>query len=199
MQIATWCIQEASKHLPAVIAWVRAGAPHVLCFPVLGPSAEPFPFEAFYEEGYFTKIHGTATSPGPVLLALEPLTQVRRDVVSDGTRWLEARVAGIHVVATEAFGAPVLHAWETAARGETVLAAGRRVASFTPPERHVGVRLGEDASADVVLVASSGLAGRCRSCEVVPVVSLPHGPLVATFSGFAAAPRPPGVLPEGTT
>ena len=199
MKVATWWIPDIETHVGAVLAWIRTAAPHVVCLQGSRPGGRAFPFTALYDEGYYTKIHGSAEAPGPALLGLEPLQDVERIVLADGTRRLSAHVAGIRVVTCDGLTAAALGAWERMADRVPVLVAGpsdQEAAAWHEDAERLGlVHLHDGEPQADVLLATPALAARCRACAVVPVAGPPRDPLVATFGGVDAQARPPGVLP----
>ncbi len=76
MRIATWNVNSIRARLDAVLLWLQAQEPDVLCMQETKCTDDVFPYEAFEQAGYHAAHHGEKTYNGVAILAREPLEDI---------------------------------------------------------------------------------------------------------------------------
>jgi exodeoxyribonuclease-3 len=101
MKIATFNINGIKARLPALIDWLAAAAPDVVCLQEIKSVDEGFPRQAFIDLGYHVETHGQKAFNGVAILSRTPMNDVTRglpgDDADDQARWIEATVQGVRV------------------------------------------------------------------------------------------------------
>jgi exodeoxyribonuclease-3 len=103
MKIATFNVNGISSRLPALLQWLEESKPDVACLQELKAPQDRFPDLEIRAAGYEAVWHGQKAWNGVAILArgTTPL-EVGRGLPGDPedlqSRWLEARVNGVHVV-----------------------------------------------------------------------------------------------------
>jgi exodeoxyribonuclease-3 len=100
MKIATFNINNVTKRLPNLLAWLRTEKPDVACLQELKAAQEDFPVAAIEKAGYGPVWRGEKTWNGVAILARDAVPVVTRvDLPGDPgdtqSRYIEAAVNGI--------------------------------------------------------------------------------------------------------
>ncbi len=93
MRIASWNVNSVRLRLPALVAWLRAAAPDVVCLQELKCVDEAFPRAEIEAEGYNVLVHGQKTFNGVAILSKAPLEETQRGLPGaddEQARYLEA-------------------------------------------------------------------------------------------------------------
>jgi exodeoxyribonuclease-3 len=111
MKLATWNVNSVKVRVDAVIAWLKAAEPDVLCMQEIKCTDEAFPAERFEEIGYNSAVHGQKTYNGVAILSKHPLEDVSPRLPGgdgdDHARYLEAIVpTGSGIVRVASIYAP---------------------------------------------------------------------------------------------
>jgi exodeoxyribonuclease-3 len=102
MRIATFNINGINARLPALLGWLEAGAPDVVCLQELKAPQEKFPVAALADAGYGAIWHGQKSWNGVAILArgTDPV-ETRRVLPGEErdshSRYIEAAVDGVLV------------------------------------------------------------------------------------------------------
>jgi len=101
MKIATFNINGIKARLPALLDWLAAAAPEVVCLQEIKSVDENFPAQAITDLGYRVQTHGQKAFNGVAILSRLPLEDVTRGLPGDAgdeqARWIEATVQGVRV------------------------------------------------------------------------------------------------------
>jgi len=101
MKIATFNINGIKARLPALLDWLAAAAPDVVCLQEIKSVDENFPAQAITDLGYHVETHGQKAFNGVAILSRLPLQDVTRglpgDEADEQARWIEATVQGVRV------------------------------------------------------------------------------------------------------
>ncbi|MBM4143461.1 MAG: exodeoxyribonuclease III [Lentisphaerae bacterium] len=104
MRIATFNANSIRSRMDAVLAWLAAAGPDVLCIQETKVVDGDFPVEPLAAAGYHAVFRGEKSYNGVALLSRVQPEEVRFGLddggPADETRLLHARVAGVHVVNT---------------------------------------------------------------------------------------------------
>ena len=102
MKLATWNVNDLTKRLPLLLAWLESTRPDVVALQELKLTEDRFPREALEQAGYGSLVVGQRTWNGVALLArdAEPVP-VRKSLPGDPkdtqARYVEAAIGGILV------------------------------------------------------------------------------------------------------
>lgn len=98
MKLATWNVNSVKARLDAVLSWLKAASPDVLCLQEIKCTDETFPSERFGELGYNSAVHGQKTYNGVAILSKRPMEDVTPRLPGgdsdDHARYIEAIVPG---------------------------------------------------------------------------------------------------------
>ncbi len=102
MKIATYNVNGISARLPVLLKWLETSAPDVVCLQELKAPQEKFPEQAIVDAGYRAIWQGQKSWNGVAILSKgHELEEIQRGLPGDPddeqSRYLEARVNGIHV------------------------------------------------------------------------------------------------------
>ena len=101
MKIATFNINGIKARLPALLDWLAAASPDVVCLQEIKSVDDGFPHQPFVDLGYQVETHGQKAFNGVAILSRLPMTDVTRGLPGDDTdeqaRWIEAVVQGVRV------------------------------------------------------------------------------------------------------
>ncbi|MGL6211108.1 MAG: exodeoxyribonuclease III [Paracoccaceae bacterium] len=101
MKIATFNINGIKARLPALLDWLKAAEPDVVCLQEIKSVDDGFPHAPFTELGYHVETHGQKGFNGVAILSKLPLQDVTRGLPGDDSdeqaRWIEATVQGIRI------------------------------------------------------------------------------------------------------
>jgi len=97
MKIATYNINNISKRLPNLLAWLRSAGSDVVCLQELKATDKEFPQKAIAEAGYRAVWRGQQSWNGVAILARsEPIvTELPGDPEDVQARYIEAAVNGV--------------------------------------------------------------------------------------------------------
>jgi exodeoxyribonuclease-3 len=102
LTLVSWNVNSLRARLDAVLRWVKANKPDVLCLQETKVPDDQFPLDEFTYLGYHEALYGQKTYNGVAILSKLPLQDVVRgfDGGSDGEqkRLIAATVAGIRFV-----------------------------------------------------------------------------------------------------
>ena len=94
MRIATWNINGVRARLEALLTWLRAAEPDVVCLQETKTVDENFPAAEIEALGYNVAVHGQKGFNGVAILSKQPLEDVRRGLPGDEAdaqaRYIEA-------------------------------------------------------------------------------------------------------------
>ena len=104
MRIATYNVNGIKARLPRLVEWLAETQPDIVCLQEIKSTDDTVPAEAIRDAGYGAVWHGQKGFNGVAVLARgrdpERLSHgLPGDEGDDQSRWLEARVDGINVVA----------------------------------------------------------------------------------------------------
>jgi len=98
MKIATFNINGIKARLPALLDWLGAAQPDVVCLQEIKSVDDGFPRQPFVDLGYHVETHGQKAFNGVAILSKHPLEEVTRglpgDEADEQARWIEATVQG---------------------------------------------------------------------------------------------------------
>ena len=101
MKIATFNINGIKARAAVLARWLDESAPDVAVLQEIKSVDETFPRDLIENRGYHLETHGQKGFNGVAILSKAPLQAVRRGLPGDEddmqARWIEARVAGVHV------------------------------------------------------------------------------------------------------
>ncbi len=99
MRVATFNINGIAARRQRLDEWLEAARPDIVCLQEIKTAA--FPAEAYEAAGWHVLWAGEKGFNGVAILARHPLEEVARELPGDAgdrqARWLEAKVAGLHV------------------------------------------------------------------------------------------------------
>lgn len=104
VRIATWNVNSIKPRLDAVLAWLRAARPDILCLQEIKCVDAAFPAQDFADAGYNCAVHGQKTYNGVAILSKWPIDEAMRGLPGgagrgksdsdDGeARYLEAEIS----------------------------------------------------------------------------------------------------------
>jgi exodeoxyribonuclease III len=100
MKLATFNVNGIGARLPRLLEWLEAAKPDVVGLQEIKTQTESFPLAAIEAAGYHALVHGQKGFNGVAILSREPAEEVSRSLSGDPedlqSRWIEARVGGIH-------------------------------------------------------------------------------------------------------
>ena len=98
MKIATFNINGVKARLPALLDWLKAAEPDVVCLQEIKSQDAGFPREAVEDAGYNVETHGQKGFNGVAILARRPIEDVMRGLPGDDgdeqARYIEATISG---------------------------------------------------------------------------------------------------------
>jgi exodeoxyribonuclease-3 len=98
MKIASFNINGVKARLPALLEWLQAAQPDVVCLQEIKSLDANFPAEAIEDAGWNVATHGQKSFNGVAILAKRPIEDVTRGLPGDDSdeqaRWIEATVSG---------------------------------------------------------------------------------------------------------
>ncbi|MBW1980033.1 MAG: exodeoxyribonuclease III [Deltaproteobacteria bacterium] len=97
MKVASWNVNSIRVRLPAVLEWLAAEQPDVLCLQEIKVPDELFPGEVFRERGYEVAVSGQKTYNGVAIISRYPLVDVLPgfpDYEAEGQKRLLAATVG---------------------------------------------------------------------------------------------------------
>ena len=101
MKIATFNINGIKARLPALLDWLSAARPDVVCLQEIKSVDDGFPRQPFLDLGYGVETHGQKAFNGVAILSRHPLQDVTRglpgDAADEQARWIEAMVQGVRL------------------------------------------------------------------------------------------------------
>jgi len=101
MKIATFNINGIKARLPALLDWLTAAAPDVVCLQEIKSTDDGFPRQPLIDLGYHVETHGQKAFNGVAILSRHPLHDLSRglpgDEADEQARWIEATVQGIRI------------------------------------------------------------------------------------------------------
>jgi exodeoxyribonuclease-3 len=101
MKIATFNINGIKARLPALLEWLAAAQPDIVCLQEIKSVDDGFPRQAFVDLGYHVETHGQKAFNGVAILSKLPMHDVTRgwpgDDADEQARWIEATVQGVRV------------------------------------------------------------------------------------------------------
>ncbi len=101
MKIATFNINGIKARLPALLNWIIAATPDVVCLQEIKSIDDGFPRQPFADLGYHVETHGQKAFNGVAILSRHPMLDVTRGLPGDDSdeqaRWIEAVVAGVRI------------------------------------------------------------------------------------------------------
>ncbi len=101
MKLATFNINGIKARLPALLDWLVAAQPDVVCLQEIKSVDDGFPRQTLLDLGWQVETHGQKGFNGVAILSRHPLTDVLRGLPGDDTdeqaRWIEATVQGVRV------------------------------------------------------------------------------------------------------
>ncbi|HEY0276077.1 MAG TPA: exodeoxyribonuclease III [Paenirhodobacter sp.] len=102
MRIATFNINGIKARSEALVDWLRAAEPDVVCLQEIKSTDETFPHEIFDGLGYTIATHGQKSFNGVAILSRLGLEDVTHGLPGDDSdeqaRWIEATVVGTRAV-----------------------------------------------------------------------------------------------------
>jgi exodeoxyribonuclease-3 len=102
VKFATFNVNGISARLPRLLEWLDAAKPDVVGLQEIKVETDRFPREAVEEAGYQSLIHGQKGFNGVAILSRAPAEEVHRSLPGDPedaqSRWIEARIEGVHFV-----------------------------------------------------------------------------------------------------
>ncbi len=100
MRFATFNVNGISARLPRLLEWLAATKPDVVGLQEIKIDTDRFPMQAIADAGYHALVHGQKGFNGVAILSREPAEEVERGLAGDPedvqSRWIEARVGGVH-------------------------------------------------------------------------------------------------------
>src|ERR1041384_3608038 len=97
MLVATWNVNSIKQRLEALVAWLSARHPDIVCLPETQCPSRGFPREPLEALGYNLAIHGQKTFNGVAILSKLPFDEITArlpgDDEDDHARFLEATVS----------------------------------------------------------------------------------------------------------
>lgn len=101
VKIASWNVNSLRARHDAVLAWVRAEAPDILCLQETKVTDDEFPTDELHRLGYAVASAGQKSYNGVAIVAKKPLEDIRVGLfdagVNDESRLISAVVSGIRV------------------------------------------------------------------------------------------------------
>lgn len=98
MKIASFNINGVKARLPALLDWLAAAKPDVVCLQEIKSQDETFPREPIEDAGYNLETHGQKSFNGVAILSRFPIEDVTRGLPGDDedeqARWIEATISG---------------------------------------------------------------------------------------------------------
>ncbi len=98
MKIATFNINGVKARLPALLDWLKAAEPDVVCLQEIKSQDATFPREPIEDAGYNVETHGQKGFNGVAILARRPIEDVMRGLPGDDgdeqARYIEATISG---------------------------------------------------------------------------------------------------------
>ncbi|MGG7566264.1 exodeoxyribonuclease III [Rhodovulum sp. DZ06] len=98
MKIASFNINGIKARLPALLDWLSAAKPDVVCLQEIKSQDHLFPREAIEDAGYNLETHGQKSFNGVAILSRFPIEDVTRGLPGDEedeqARWIEATISG---------------------------------------------------------------------------------------------------------
>lgn len=102
MKFATFNVNGIGARLPRLLEWLDDTKPDVVGLQEIKTQTESFPLAAIEAAGYHALVHGQKGFNGVAILSREPAQEIHRQLPGDDedvqSRWIEARVAGVHFV-----------------------------------------------------------------------------------------------------
>ena len=102
MRIASWNVNSIRAREQAVLDWVRAREPDVLCMQETKVDDDDFPTDEFLRLGYEVAMAGQPTYNGVAIAARRPIKDLRIGLVGEGPgaerRAIAATIAGVRVL-----------------------------------------------------------------------------------------------------
>jgi exodeoxyribonuclease-3 len=100
MKLATFNVNGIGARLPRLLDWLTEAKPDVVGLQEIKTQTESFPLKAIEEAGYHALVHGQKGFNGVAILSRGPAEEVHRALPGDEedvqSRWIEARVGGVH-------------------------------------------------------------------------------------------------------
>jgi exodeoxyribonuclease-3 len=100
LKFATFNVNGIGARLPRLLEWLAAAKPDVVGLQEIKTETERFPTQALQAAGYHALVHGQKGFNGVAILSREPAEEVERRLAGDDedvqSRWIEARVLGVH-------------------------------------------------------------------------------------------------------
>ncbi|MGM0584688.1 MAG: exodeoxyribonuclease III [Pseudomonadota bacterium] len=98
MKIASFNINGVKARLPALLEWLEAERPDVVCLQEIKSQDANFPREPIEDAGWNVATHGQKSFNGVAILSRRPIEDVTRGLPGDPedeqARWIEATVSG---------------------------------------------------------------------------------------------------------
>lgn len=100
MKFATFNVNGISARLPRLLEWLDAAKPDVVGLQEIKTETDRFPWKDIEAAGYHALVHGQKGFNGVAILSRTPAEEVERTLPGDAedvqSRWIEARVGGVH-------------------------------------------------------------------------------------------------------
>lgn len=101
MKFATFNVNGIGARLPRLLDWLDRAKPDVVGLQEIKTETQRFPFAEIEAAGYQALVHGQKGFNGVAILSRLPAEEIERVLPGDAedgqSRWIEARVAGVHV------------------------------------------------------------------------------------------------------
>lgn len=102
MKIATFNVNGITARLPRLLEWLAAARPDVVCLQEIKIETGRFPEQAIRDAGYHMLVHGQKGFNGVAILSRAEAVEQHRVLPGDAddvqSRWIEAKVGGVHIV-----------------------------------------------------------------------------------------------------
>ncbi len=177
MKLVSWTLAGGlAENGDAVIAWLEANEPVVVCLRETRVPDGDFPLVPLWELGYYTKLHAPEGAPGLAILSIEPPRGVARG--ADGST-MSGHVAGVCIL-------------NAAPRTPISAIAAHRDAFVAPHDQLLVVGAEEAPELEAVGVTAFANARLAPKCVTVEPADVPAGEaLCLTLEGL-----PPPRIPD---